>query len=103
MLKKYILLTFIGVFFLFNFNLAGQNCGPNCPACSGNISGALLAQNSFLFNGMYIPGGEDENGRLNLRYGLFSWMDIGVGYAISSKTLVWNARVEVFKENNLQD
>jgi len=79
--------------------LLPQECGPSCPVCSGTADGSLLAVKSILFTSMYIPNGEEEQGRLNLRYGAFAWLDMGIGYAINTKKIIWNARAQVIKEN----
>lgn len=58
----------------------------------------MLSPGSFFFTTMYIGNGEEERGVLNLRYGLFSWMDLGVGYGVEADKVIWNARVQVLKE-----
>ncbi|MFH1320472.1 MAG: hypothetical protein ABII90_07455 [Bacteroidota bacterium] len=94
---KIILITFTIILGL-NSIIAAQECGPSCPVCSGTADGSLLAQKSFLFKGMYIPSGEEEYGVLNIRYGAFKWLDVGVGYNIKAEKIVWNARVQLLKE-----
>jgi len=71
-----------------------QQCGPGCPACSGKSTGDLLPENTVFATGLYIPDGEEETGVFNLRYGLFSWMDAGVGYALDAEELIWSVRVQ---------
>ncbi len=88
--------------FIIALGLSGtimaQDCGPSCPVCSGTTDGSLLDQKSFLFKGMYIPAGEEEYGVLNIRYGAFKWLDVGVGYNIKAEKIVWNARAQLLKE-----
>ena len=70
-----------------------QQCGPGCPACSGKAIGDLLPPNTIFGSGLFIPNGEDETAVYNVRYGLFSWLDIGVGYAQEADEIIWSARV----------
>ena len=72
----------------------GQQCGPGCPACSGKAVGDLLPQATILGSGLYIPDGEEETAVLNLRYGLFSWMDAGIGYALDAEETIWSVRLQ---------
>ncbi|MCJ2512498.1 MAG: hypothetical protein LN409_03995 [Candidatus Thermoplasmatota archaeon] len=72
----------------------GQECGPGCPACSGKATGDLLPPAAVLGSGLFIPDGEDETAVLKLRYGLLSWMDIGIGYALDAEEMTWSARVQ---------
>jgi hypothetical protein len=72
----------------------GQECGPGCPACSGKATGDLLAPGAVLGSGLFIPDGEEETTVLKLRFGLTSWMDAGIGYAIDSEETIWSVRVQ---------
>ena len=72
----------------------GQECGPGCPACSGKAAGDLLPPAVVLGSGLYIPDGAEETAVLNVRYGLFSWMDVGIGYAVDAEQMTWSARVQ---------
>ncbi len=76
-----------------------QECGPSCPVCSGNSSGALLASNSVIASGLAIPDAEEETAVFNVRYGLFEWIDAGVGYAVETEKLLWSVRTQPIKEN----
>lgn len=71
-----------------------QECGPGCPACSGKAVGDLLPPWTILFSGLYIPEGEEETVVFNFRYGLFSWIDAGIGYAVDGEEVIWSVRVE---------
>ncbi len=72
----------------------GQQCGPGCPACSGKSVGDLLPQATILGSSLFIPDGEEETAVFNLRYGLFSWMDAGIGYALDEEETIWSVRVQ---------
>ena len=72
----------------------GQECGPGCPACSGKATGDLLPPAVVLGSGLFIPDGEEETAVLKLHYGLLSWMDVGIGYALDTEEMIWSARVQ---------
>ena len=95
-MKKVILII---IMIMFGSILGAQECGPLCPVCSGSSEGALVARQSFIFTSMYIPGSDEEKGLLNLKYGVNSWLDIGLGYSVIEKKLIWNARVQLIKED----
>ncbi len=52
---------------------------------------------------MYIPRGEEERAVFNLRYGLQSWIDAGIGYAVAAEDgedeIVWSVRVEPISQD----
>jgi len=79
-----------------------QECGPSCPVCSGsgNNQGALLARNSVMITGLSIPTAEEERTVFSARYGLFSWLDAGLGYAVRTEKTLWNVRVQPLTEVN---
>ena len=79
------LMVLIIVILSINNVVSAQECGPSCPICSGRTDGSLLSTGSFLFSGIIIPGGEEETGVLNFRYGAFSRIDLGAGYALKSE------------------
>ena len=72
----------------------GQECGPGCPACSGKATGDLLAPGTLLASGLFIPDGEEETIVTKLGYGVVSWLDVGIGYAIDTEEVIWSARVQ---------
>ena len=72
----------------------GQECGPGCPACSGKAVGDLLPKATVLGSGLYIPNSDEETSVINLRFGLFSWMDAGIGYALDADNIIWSFRVQ---------
>ncbi len=96
-MKKVILI--ISVIIISGSFAGAQECGPFCPVCSGSSDGSLLATGSFLFTSMYIPNGEEEQGLLNLRYGVLKWLDVGFGYSVITKKVIWNVRAQVLKED----
>jgi hypothetical protein len=69
-----------------------QQCGPGCPVCSGKAVGDLLAPATLFGSVLYIPDGEEETAVFNLRYGLFPWMDAGIGYAVDAEEIIWSVR-----------
>ena len=71
----------------------GQECGPACPVCSGKSVGDLLAPATLFGSALYLPDGEEETAVFNLRYGLFSWMDAGIGYAVDAEDVIWSVRL----------
>jgi len=78
-----------------------QVCGPGCPVCSGSgqSTGALLSPKSFVSTAMAIPNGEDETGVFNLRAGVSSWLDVGLGYTVKSDKFIWSVRLQPLSEN----
>jgi hypothetical protein len=82
-------------------NAPAQECGPGCPICSGSGSstGALLSSGAMVSTIMSIPNGEDETAVLNLRAGLASWLDIGLGYTVKSKEPIWSVRFQPIAED----
>ena len=81
------------------YDVSAQGCGPNCPACSGTIDGSLLAPRTLSLQSLYMPTSDEENGTINLRYGIFSWFDAGIGYAVNAETVIWNARFQPLKQD----
>lgn len=78
-----------------------QVCGPGCPVCSGSgqSTGALLSPKTLVSTAMAIPNGEDETGVLNLRAGVSSWLDVGLGYTLKSDKFIWSVRLQPLSEN----
>ena len=77
-----------------------QECGPFCPVCSGTGSslGALVAPGTFIPRFLFIPGGEEESFVFNVRTGLTSWLDAGLGYTAAAKKMIWSLRFQPLKE-----
>ena len=90
-----------GVVLALAYSAYAQECGPSCPVCSGTGEGggALLAPKTLLATGLYIPDGEEERGVMNLRYGVYKWLDAGAGYAIEAEEFLWSMRLSPFAEN----
>lgn len=89
--------------FLFAGNASAQECGPSCPVCSGGggSSAALLPQGSFMFSGLSIPTADEERTVLKSGYGIASWLDVGIGYAVRTEKVLWSARLQpVFEQEN---
>ncbi len=86
--------------FGFSNNAFAQQCGPGCPVCSGSgqSTGALLPPGTLISTGMFIPEGEDETGVLNLRAGVTPWLDLGFGYTVDSKKIIWSVRLQPLAE-----
>lgn len=43
--------------------------------------------------------GEDDTGIINLRAGVNSWLDLGLGYSIKTDQLIWSARIQPIVED----
>jgi hypothetical protein len=73
-----------------------QECGPACPVCSGagTNAGALLSKGGVTLSALSIPTADEERTVLNARYGIFDWLDAGVGYAARTEKILWNVRVQ---------
>ena len=76
--------------------IIAQECGPNCPACSGagSSSGSLVENKTMIVSTLSIPDAEEETTVMNFRYGLLSWLDAGVGYAFKTDKVLWNVRTQ---------
>jgi len=99
-LKRLIVFFFV-ISLGFTINAAAQQCGPGCPVCSGSGSstGALLPSGTLISTVMFIPTGEDETGVFNLRAGVTSWLDLGLGYTMKSEKLIWSVRWQPLAED----
>jgi hypothetical protein len=89
--------------FLFAGITYAQGCGPNCPVCSGAGSneGALLSQSSLMISGLSIPTAEEETTVLNIKYGIFNWLNAGLGYAFRTEKVLWSLRTQpVLEQEN---
>jgi hypothetical protein len=73
-----------------------QGCGPFCPVCSGTggSTSALVSKGVIISNILVIPQGEEETGVINLRGGVTSWLDLGVGYTIEADKFLWSIRLQ---------
>jgi hypothetical protein len=80
-----------------------QECGPSCPVCSGagGNDGALLSQRTVMISGLSIPTADEERTVLNTRYGILSWLDAGIGYAVRTEKVLWSVRTQpVLEQEN---
>ena len=93
-INKILILTMLFIVLVSTEKARAQQCGPGCPTCSGKAVGDLLPPATILSSGLYIPGGEEETAVLNFRYGLLSWMDAGIGYALDTEETIWSVRVQ---------
>ncbi|MFH1699788.1 MAG: hypothetical protein ABIE07_04295 [Candidatus Zixiibacteriota bacterium] len=86
---------FLIMILISNLSFA-QECGPNCPVCSGAgySEGALLAKNSIMTSVLAIPDADEERMVINMKYGIFNWLDAGIGYAVRTDKFIWNVRVQ---------
>jgi len=78
-----------------------QVCGPGCPVCSGSgrSTGAILSPGTLISTAIAIPDGEDETAVFNIRAGVTSWLDVGLGYTVKSDKFIWSVRLEPLSEN----
>jgi hypothetical protein len=60
----------------------------------------LVPPSTFLGTGLYIPNGEEESAVLSLRYGLVSWLDAGIGYAVDTEEVIWSVRAEPIAQDS---
>ncbi len=88
-MSLFVILLFAGMTF-------AQECGPSCPVCSGvgYNDGALLSQRTVMISGLSIPTADEERAVLNTRYGILSWLDAGIGYAIRTEKVLWSVRTQ---------
>jgi hypothetical protein len=95
------LIIILIVIFGFAVSSPAQVCGPGCPVCSGSgqSTGALLSPKTLVSTAMAIPNGEDETGVFNLRAGVSSWLDVGLGYTVKSDKFIWSVRLQPLSEN----
>ncbi|MFC1800280.1 hypothetical protein ACFL2Z_05190, partial [Candidatus Eisenbacteria bacterium] len=93
-MRFYLILVLVSLFSVMASvdTATGQQCGPACPVCSGKAVGDLLAPATLFGSALYIPDGEEETAVMSLRYGLFAWMDAGIGYAVEAEEITWSVR-----------
>jgi len=58
----------------------------------------LVSSGVIIPNILYIPQGEEETGVVNLRSGITSWLDVGVGYGVKTEKLLWSIRLQPLQE-----
>ncbi len=95
------LIMVIIVIFGFSVLSPAQVCGPGCPVCSGSgqSTGSLLSPGTFVSTALAIPGGEDEMSVFQVRAGVNSWLDLGLGYTVKSEKFIWSIRLQPISEN----
>jgi hypothetical protein len=92
--KKVPVLVSLLAVLVLTVSAGAQECGPGCPACSGKATGDLLSPGTVFASGLFIPDGEEETAVLRLGYGLVSWMDVGIGYAVDAEEVTWSVRTQ---------
>ncbi len=99
-MKKFMVLTSL-LILGFVIQTYAQQCGPGCPICSGSgrSTGALLSPGTLISTIILLPNGEDETGVLNLRAGVTSWLDVGLGYTFKSEKPIWSVRLQPLAED----
>ncbi|MFC1572321.1 hypothetical protein ACFL6M_01860 [Candidatus Eisenbacteria bacterium] len=78
-----------------------QECGPNCPVCSGvgEAAGGVQGRPTLVTSVLYIPEGEEETGVANARYRVTQWLDVGLGYAFDAEEPIWGVQLYPFSED----
>ncbi len=99
--KKILIVLLFGIIILPQVTIA-QECDPFCPVCSGTGSStsALVSSGVIIPNILYIPQGEEETGVVNLRSGITSWLDVGVGYGVKLKNYSGVSGCNQFRKTN---
>ena len=96
-MKKLLFISlFIAVLCVSSF---AQECGPNCPLCSGsglNTEGMLVPGTIFA-NAIFVPEGE-ETVVSTLKFAAHKRLNLGIGYINKSEAFIWNARLLVLEE-----
>jgi hypothetical protein len=94
-IKFHLIMVLASLFFVMASvdTATGQQCGPGCPVCSGKAVGDLLPPATVFGSALYSPDGEEETAVFNLRFGLLSWMDAGIGYAVDAEEVIWSVRL----------
>ncbi len=85
---------------LFTGTALAQECGPSCPVCSGAGAndGALLSKGTAVVSALAIPDADEERTVLNLKYGVLSWLDAGIGWAVRTEKVLWAVRTQPILE-----
>jgi len=99
----YKIYTVLLIIFLLTASTFAQECGPSCPVCSGAGSndGVILPQRSLTVSALSIPTADEERSVLKTRYGLLSWVDVGVGYTFRTDKVLWSIRTQpVLEQRN---
>jgi len=100
-MKKFIIvLTIILSVMSINLLAVGQECGPNCPLCSGSglNSEALLSKGTIMGSLLVAPGGE-ETIIPAVKFALHKRIDLGIGYINKSNIIIWNTRFLISEES----
>jgi hypothetical protein len=93
------IIAFVALILISPVLSSAQECGPSCPVCSGISEGALIGSNAIMVSVLSVPTSDEERAVFNGRYGIFSWLDVGAGYAARTEKFLWNVRVEPLAED----
>ncbi len=99
MMKSVVVFILTILLLLCSSIIIAQECGPNCPICSGSGSNteSLLAKGVWLGNALMVPGGEDTF-IPTFKTAIHDRIDIGFGYLNKSREAIWSVRVLLFPE-----
>ncbi|MFC1540276.1 hypothetical protein ACFL41_02150, partial [Gemmatimonadota bacterium] len=76
-----------------------QECGPNCPICSGSVfsTETMLSTSTILTRALVFPDGE-ESFVAGVKYAFSPRLDVGVTYLGTSSSVIFNARTLLLQE-----
>jgi hypothetical protein len=94
------LLAIIGLFFLLIPQSYAQACGPGCPDCSGGGAEGVLPEHSIVLSALLIPDGDAETAVYNAAVAPFSWLTVGLGYAVEAEEVIWSIRTRAIPEDS---
>ncbi len=86
------------IFLALSVSQSLAQCGPGCPACSGGANESMLDPNTIKGSVMFIPGGEEETAILNFFGTVMPWLELGFGYSVDEKKVIWNVKARVVDE-----
>jgi hypothetical protein len=78
-----------------------QDCGPNCPICSGSgfDTEAMLSNKTVFTNARLFPDAE-ETLIGGMKLAVSSRLDLGLNYLTTSRKVLWNARALLVVEED---
>ncbi len=84
-------------------NVGAQECGPNCPICSGSVfsTETMLSTSTILTRALVFPDGE-ETFITGVKMALSPRLDVGVSYLATSRSVVFTARTLLLQEQELR-
>lgn len=80
---------------------SAQDCGPNCPICSGSgfNTETMLTSRTVFTNVLVFPDAE-ETLVAGVKLAVSRRFDIGLGYLSKSRDIIWNARALLLLEED---